>query len=319
MAVRWAIAGPGRIAETVAEEFALVDEAELVAVAARSAEKGQAFADRFGLRSLTFDELFADPSVDAIYLSTPHAFHTDLALRAIEAGKALLVEKAFTTSVEDTRRIVDAARARGVFVMEAMWTRFLPAAQKLRELIADGVLGEVRSVQGDLTAHRDFDPTDRLFDPAQGGGAVFDLGVYCLHFATGLLGRPDRLAVTGGALPNGVEGEAGMLLGYDDGRFATLGISFTTHGPGRMMVLGTQAWVDVPPRFHRMNRLVLHRPGAEPEEITCPPVGKGYTHEIAHVSQCLEQGLTESPIVPLADTVAVQELMAEALAGLQGD
>ena len=314
MTVRWAIAGPGKIAATMAGEFAYAaPDAEVVAVGSRSLANAADFAERFGLVAMTYDELFAAPDVDAVYLATPHAAHTDLALRAIEAGKALLVEKAFTTTVADTRRIVEAARGRGTFVMEALWTRFLPTFEALRGLIADGTLGEVRSVQGDLTAFRPFDPTDRLFAPALGGGAVLDLGVYCLHLATDLLGRPDRLHVVGGRLPNGVEGEAGMLLGYDDGRFATLGIGFTTYGPGRMAVLGTKAWVDIPPRFHRMNRIVLHRPDAAPQEIACPTDGLGYAYELRHASACIAAGLTESPILPLERTVAVQELMADAL------
>ncbi len=318
MAVRWAIAGPGQIARVVAREFAYVaPEATLVAVAGRSGGNARSVADEVGATPMTYDDLFASPDIDAVYLSTPHAFHSDLALRAIEAGKAVLVEKSFTLNSADTRRVVEAARARGTFVMEAMWTRFLPAFTRLRALIADGTLGEVRSVQGDLTAYRDFDPENRLFNPKAGGGAVLDLGVYCVHMATFLLGRPDVVHVVGGQMPNGVDGEAGFLLGYDDGRFSTLGISFKTHGPGRMMMLGTKGWVDIPPRFHRMDRLVLHRPGADPEEISCPRTGVGYSHELKHVSECVTQGLTESPLMPLDDTLLVQEIMDQALEQLR--
>lgn len=316
---RWAIAGPGQIATIMADEFAhAAPAAQLVAVGARPEDNGQAFADRFGLKLLTYDELFAADDIDVVYLSTPHAFHTDLALRAIDAGKALVVEKSFTTTVADTRRIVEAARAKGTFVMEAMWTRFLPAFDKLREIIADGVIGEVRSVQGDLTAYRDYDPVDRLFNPKLGGGVVLDLGVYCLHMAAYLLGRPDSVHTVGGRMPNGVDGEVGMLLGYDDGRFATVGISFKVYGPGRMMVLGTKGWVDIPPRFHRMDRLVLHLPGQPPQEIACPRVGQGYSYELRHVTECVAAGLAESPLVPLEETLVVQELMGEALDQLRG-
>lgn len=319
MKVRWAIAGTGRIATTMAEEFGqLADIAELVAVGTRNPAAARGFAARFGIEARSYDSLFASDDVDAIYLATPHAFHTELALRSIRSGKATLVEKAFTTSLADTQTVVAAARASGSFVMEAMWTRFLPAYNVLRGLVADGVLGEVRSVQGDLSAYREFDPADRLFNADLGGGALFDLGGYCLHFATDLLGAPDQLHVVGGKLPNGVEGEVGMLLGYGDGRFANLGISFKTYGPGRMAVLGTKAWVEVPPRFHRMDRLVLHRPGQEPELIACPPQGLGYSYEVRHVSECLQLGLGESPVVPLADTLLVQDLLERAWQQLHG-
>ncbi|MDQ7994017.1 MAG: Gfo/Idh/MocA family oxidoreductase [Propionicimonas sp.] len=311
---RWGIAGPGRIAATMAAEFVHVPGAELVAVGSRSADRAAAFADRFGIPQAfgSYDDFFA-ADLDAVYLATPHAQHTDLALAAIAAGKAVLVEKSFTTSVADTLAIVDAARARCVFVMEAMWTRFLPAMVELRRMIAAGDLGEVRTIQGDLIAPRDFDPSDRLFDPDLGGGAVFDLGVYVLSFVQQFLGVPDRVHATGGLLPNGVEGEAGILLGWDDGRFASEAISFRVAGPGRQLVAGTDGWVDVKPRFHRAETLVWHPRGAEPQELHFPKRGAGYGHEVEHVNECLADGLLESPVMPLADTIAVQRLMTEVL------
>jgi predicted dehydrogenase len=310
MPVRWAIAGPGRIARIMAAEFPQVEQARLVAVGARPEDHAEAFANGFGLELLGYEELFARDDIDAVYLSTPHAFHTDLALRAIAAGKAVLVEKSFTTRVEDALRIVDAARERGVFVMEGMWTRCLPAMVRLRELVAAGAIGQVRSIQGDLFAHRDFDPADRLFSAALGGGAVLDLGVYVLAFAVDLLGAPDRVQAVGGLMPNGVDGEVGMQLGYADGRFASLAVSFKAHGPGRMMVCGDRGWIDVPPRFHRMEELVLHRAGRSPERLSLPKVSAGYVHELRHASDCIARGMTESPLIPLADTLEVQRLMA---------
>lgn len=143
-----------------------------------------------------------------IYLATPHAQHTELALKAIEAGKALLVEKAFTANVADTTAVIEAARRRGVFAMEAMWTRFLPAVTHLREMVASGELGEIRAVYGDLLAFREFEPSDRLFNPVLGGGAVLDLGVCVISFAQQFLGTPELVHAVGGVYPNGVEGQA---------------------------------------------------------------------------------------------------------------
>ncbi|MFZ0530451.1 MAG: Gfo/Idh/MocA family oxidoreductase [Propionicimonas sp.] len=315
--IRWGIAGPGRIAATIAAEFKHVPDAEVVAVGSRSVERAAAFADRFGIAQAfgSYAELFAS-EVDVIYLATPHAQHTELALAAIEAGKALLVEKSFTTTVEDTQAIIEAARARGVFVMEAMWTRFLPAVTHLRELVASGSLGEVRAVYGDLLAFREFDPVDRLFNPALGGGAVLDLGVYVISFAQQFLGTPDVIHAVGGRFPNGVEGEAGILLGWSDGRFATQAIGFTAPGPGRQVVAGTRGWVEVKPRFHRAEHLSVHLLGEEPLELHLPKTGVGYSHELVHVGECLSRGLTESPVMPLDDTLAVQEVMAEVLGQL---
>lgn len=317
MTVRWGIAGPGRIAATMAAEFAHVPDAELVAVGSRSPERATEFAERFGIPRAfgSYAELFAS-DVDAVYLATPHAQHTALALQAIEAGKALLVEKSFTTSVADTRAIIDAARDKGVFCMEAMWTRFLPAVTWLRELVASGRLGEVRAVYGDLLAFREFEPSDRLFNPALGGGAVLDLGVYVISFAQQFLGTPEVVHAVGGVYPNGVEGEAGILLGWPDGRYSTQAIGFTAPGPGRQVVAGTKGWVEVKPRFHRAEQLSVHLLGEPAEELMLPKTGAGYCHELIHVDECLAAGLTESPVMPLDDTLAVQQVMAEVLSQL---
>ncbi|MBA3019938.1 Gfo/Idh/MocA family oxidoreductase [Propionicimonas sp.] len=317
MTIRWGIAGPGRIAEIVAAEFALVPDAELVAVGSRSAQRAEQFAERFGIAQAygSYAELFA-AEVDAIYLATPHAQHTELALAAIKAGKALLIEKSFTTSVADTTAIIEAARAKGVFVMEAMWTRFLPAITHLRELVASGALGEVRAVYGDLLAFRTYDPADRLFNPELGGGAVLDLGVYVISFVQQFLGTPEVVHAVGGRFPNGVESGAGILLGYPGGRYANQSIDFTAPGPGRQVVAGTLGWVEVKPRFHRASELVVQLTGAERQELSFTNTGAGYTHEIAHVNSCLAAGLTESPVLPLADTLDVQQVMAAVLASL---
>jgi predicted dehydrogenase len=317
VSVRWGIAGPGRIAETVAAEFALVPDAELVAVGSRSLERAGEFAGRFGIPQAfgSYQELFA-ADLDAVYLATPHAQHTELALAAIEAGKALLIEKSFTSSAVDTAAIVEAARARAVFVMEAMWTRFLPAVAHLRELVSSGALGEIRAVYGDLLAFREFDPSDRLFNPELGGGAVLDLGVYVISFAQQFLGTPEVVHAVGGTFANGVESDAGILLGYSGGRYASQSIGFTAPGPGRQVVAGTKGWVEVKPRFHRAEELSIHLLNTEPQELRFAKTGAGYSHELVHVNQCLAAGLTESPVMPLADTVAVQQVMAQVLAQL---
>ena len=309
--VRWGIAGPGRMAAVMTEAFAEVPQGEVVAVGSRSLDRAQAIAAEHGIPRAhgSYDALVTDPEIDAIYVATPHPQHTEIALAAIAAGKPILVEKAFTATLADTERVVESARAAGVFAMEAMWTRFNPAIAHARRIIADGEIGALRGVQGDLTAFRPFDPDDRLFDPALGGGAVLDLGVYVRSFAQHFLGTPDVVHAVGGSFPTGVEGEFGVLLGYRDGRSATLSGGFTAYGPGRMMLLGTHWWIDVHSRFHRSPSLTVWR-GKTPEHLTFPG---GYQYEIAHVGECLAAGRTESPVMPLDDTIAVQRLMADVL------
>ncbi len=312
--IRWGIAGPGRMAALMAEAFPQVANGVLVAVGSRDPHRAEDFAAAHGIPRAhpSYDALVTDPDVDAVYIATPHPQHTDVALAAIDAGKAILVEKAFTATVADTARIIEAAQARGTFAMEGMWTRFNPGVAKIREVLARGDIGQLRAVHGDLTAFRRFDPTDRLFDPGQGGGAVLDLGVYVISFTQHLLGVPDIVHAVGGHFPNGVESEFALLFGYEDGRTATLSGSFTTYGPGRMMLLGTQGWIEVHARFHRTPGITIWR-GAEPEQLR---FDAGYHYEVIHAGECIAAGRTESDIMPLGDTLAVQELMATALAQL---
>ncbi|HVD28331.1 MAG TPA: Gfo/Idh/MocA family oxidoreductase [Mycobacteriales bacterium] len=312
--IRWGVVGPGRIAEKVVEDFAVVDGARAVAVASRSLDRAEGFAARHGLERAygSYAEILADPDVDVLYVATTHPQHHAIALGALRAGKALLIEKAFTATTAGTAEIVDVARQTGVFVMEAMWTRFQPAIVALRDLVADGAIGEVRSVQADLGVAKEYDPADRLFDLAQGGGALLDLGVYVVSFAQMLLGTPERVVAAGSLFPSGADAEATLLLDYGDGRSAALMTSLRNALPGQARVFGTAGWIDVLPRFHHPTTFVLHRAGAEPETISRQPLGAGYAHELIEVTDCLRAGRAESAEMPLADTFAVQKVLGDA-------
>ena len=322
--VRWGVVGPGTIARGVARD--LVDHVKggvLHAVASRSHERARAFADELGapVAHGSYAALLSDDDVDVVYLATPHRQHHQVALAAVQAGKPLLVEKAFTCTLAGAQEVVEAARAAGVFVMEAMWTRVQPAVVRLREMVASGELGEVRSVRADLGLHRPFEADHRLFDPAQGGGALLDLGVYPVSFGQMVLGgRARGVTVVGGHARNGVDDEATVLARYDDDRQAVASCSLRARLPGSAAVFGTDAWVEVPPRFHHPDRLVVHRREgegeAEPEEVVLPARGSGYSHELDEVQRCLREGLPESPAVPLDDTLAVMEVLEQALHGL---
>ncbi|HYH27014.1 MAG TPA: Gfo/Idh/MocA family oxidoreductase [Blastococcus sp.] len=312
--IRWGVVGPGRIAENVVRDFAVVPDARAVAVASRSQERADAFAARHGLDRAygSYAEIIADPDVDVLYVATPHPQHHAIALAALRAGKALLVEKSFTATTAGAVEVIDLARRTGVFTMEAMWTRFQPAVVAARELIADGAIGEVRSVQADLGVAREYDPADRLFAMELGGGALLDLGVYVVSFAQMLLGTPERVVATGSLFPSGADAEAALLLDYGDGRSASLLTSLRGALPGQARVFGTSGWIDVLPRFHHPQTFVLHRAGAEPEQITRQQTGTGYAHELIEVTECLRAGRTESAVMPLTDTLAVQDVLGRA-------
>ena len=313
--VRWGIVGPGRIAEKVVGDFAHVPDAVVTAVASRSADRAQAFADRHGIGRAhgSYRAIIDDPDVDVLYLATPHPQHHAIGLAAARAGKALLVEKAFTATLAGAESLVAAVTEHGVFAMEAMWTRFQPAVVLARELIADGAIGEVRSVQADLGVTRDFDPADRIFARELGGGALLDLGVYPISFAQMILGNPTTVTAHGSLEPSGVDAEVSVLLGFGDGRSATAMCSLHSPMPGHARIFGSTGWIDVLPRFHHPESIVLHRGGADAERFDRPALGAGYSHELIEVTNGIVGGKQQSSVMPLSDTVEVQRVLEVAL------
>lgn len=311
-AVRWGVVGPGRIASKVVQDFPHVSGAEVVAVASRSAERAKAFAAEYDIARAhdSYQAILDDDGVDVLYIATPHPQHRAIALAALRAGKAVLVEKAFTVTPAATREIAATAAEVGRFAMEAMWTRFQPAIVRLCELVGDGAIGTVESVQADLGVRASTDPLDRFYNPVLGGGALFDVGVYPISFAQMVLGNPATVHAHGVLDESGVDIEEAVQLGYPDGRSAALLASLRCALPGQARVFGTEGWIDVLPRFHHPDTIVLHR-GGEPETIVCPPVGGGYSHELREVTECIAAGVLESDVMPLADTIAVQDVMGE--------
>lgn len=321
MTVRWGIVGPGRIAGKVVGDFPHVPGAEVVAVASRSIDRAEAFAAEHGITRAhgAYRDLLDDPDVDVLYVATPHPQHRAIALAALRAGKAVMVEKTFTVTPAATREIAAVAAETGVFAMEAMWTRFFPVVVRMRELLADGAVGEVRAVQVDLGVRNPLTPGDRFVRPDLGGGALFDLTVYPVSFAQMVLGTPTSVAARGVVTADGVDLEESVLLGFDSGATATLTATLRCATPGQARVFGTDGWIDVLPRFHHPDTIVLHRGGRDAEEITLPHVGGGYAHELREVTDCVAAGRRESAAMPLADTVTVQDVLGAVAAQLGMD
>lgn len=313
--VRWGIVGTGSIANAVVGDFQFVPSAELVAVGSRTQTSADAFAKRHGLAKAfgSYRALIESPDVDVVYIATPHPMHRDIALAAIEAGKAVLVEKAFTATAQGAREVVDAARARGVFCMEAMWTRFQPVVAAAREVVAWGRIGDVIAVQGDLYAQRHYEPGDRLFEKDLGGGAILDLGVYVVNFAQAFLGDVKAVDAMTRLYPTGVDKAASINLTHATGGLSSLACGFDGPGPGRMSIVGTKGWIEVEPRFHHPTTISIHRAGVLPRIIEARPLGRGYSHELAEVTRCVEESLTESLTMPLSDTLEVMRVLETCL------
>ena len=311
--IRWGIIGTGGIAAAFAADLKLLRDAQVVAVGSRSQESADNFGSRFGIprRYPTYEQLVQDPDVDAVYVSTPHPWHHPNALLAIRAGKAVLVEKPFTINAKEARELVSEARARGTFLMEAMWTRHLPHIVALREILAQGRLGAVRSVMADHGQWFTKDAAHRLFAPELGGGALLDLGVYPISFASMILGTPTTITAVSDQAFTGVDAQTGVLMQYEGGQHAVLFTSLETRTPNWACVNGTEARIEIDGVFYSPSRFRLVTRDGEVEQFDFPHEGHGLRHQAATVGRCLRAGLTESDALPLDESVAIVETMDE--------
>ncbi|GAA2404910.1 Gfo/Idh/MocA family oxidoreductase [Streptomyces glaucosporus] len=311
--IRWGILATGGIARAFAGDLATLPEGEILAVGSRSEESARRFAAEHGIPRAygSWTDLAADPDVDVVYVATPHSAHLEAATVCLEAGKAVLCEKPLTLNLAQARQMVELARRRGVFLMEAMWTYCNPVVRRMLDLIADGAIGEVRSVHADFGIVAPVDATHRLRDPRLGGGALLDLGIYPVSFAHLVLGAPASVAAWAHLTPEGVDETTGVLLGYDSGAVATLSCSIASATPTVAAVSGTRGRIELPHGFFQPESFRLHREGRETEEVRVPEARSagGYTHEAAEVMRCLREKETESPLVPLDGTLAVMETM----------
>ncbi len=309
--MRWGVLATGGIAARFTAEVRELPDAEVVAVASRSEASAKEFAGRFGIPRAygEWAGLVNDPEVDVVYVATPHSAHRTAAGLALAAGKPVLCEKPFTLNVREAEELVSLARERGLFLMEAMWTYCNPVIRRLLEIIRDGAIGDIRTIQADFGFPGPADPTHRLRDPALGGGALLDLGVYPISFAHLLLGEPDRVQAEALLSPEGVDLNTGILLGWDSGATALLSCSLTSPTPVTATVSGTTGRIEIPSGFFSADRFTLHRPDTEPEEFTADGGLYGLQYEAAEVMRCLRSGETESPLVPLNGTLAVMRTL----------
>ena len=312
--IRWGFLGAGGIAASMAADLHHGNNM-LYAVAARDADRAAAFAARFGASHSHGDYLSVveDPEVDIVYIATTHPFHREQALMAIDAGKHVLIEKPLTLNAPHAREVLTAASDKGVFAMEAVWMRANPLILKAQELVAQGVIGDVVAVHADFSIEVGFDPAHRLFDLANGGGALLDLGVYPMHFASLFLGRPDTQQVLGTLSPTGSDATVALQWGYDSGATAQLRCATTAWTPGRATIAGTAGSISVEPWFLNPARLVVT---TSEGESRVDGEETAYGPQIEEVERCLRAGLLESPRVPHADTIAILELIDQARADL---
>ena len=308
--VRWGILGTGTIAAAFAEALALLPDARLVAVGSRAAASAEAFGARFSIprRHASYEALAADPDVDVVHVATPNGLHRGHALLCLEAGKAVLCEKPLAVTAREAADMVGCARRRGLFLMEAMWTRFLPVVREVRERVAAGAIGRPLMLAADFGFAADSD-AGILFDPALGGGALLDVGVYGVSLSSWLLGRPDRIAALATLGPSGVDETIAATLGFPGGALASIEASICAETAQEATVTGTAGRIRLHAPWWRASRATLVRAGRADEEIVRPFEGSGYQLEAAEVGRCLRAGKRESEVMPLDESVSIMETL----------
>ncbi len=310
--LKWGIIGTGGIAHAFAADLELTDSGTVAAVGSRNLATAEAFGH--GRPHGSYEDLVNDPEVDVVYVATPHPMHHANAKLALEAGKPVLVEKAFTMNAAEARDLVQLARSKGLFLMEAMWTRFLPHIETIRELLLEGALGELVTVTADHGQWFPHDPEFRLFKPELGGGALLDLGVYPISFASMVLGTPERIVSVSTPAFTGVDGTTSMLFMHAGGRHALLNCTSSAVSPTTAAIVGTEARIEIERTWYAPTSFTLTPRVGEPRRFAPEVPGHGLRFEADEVARCLAEGLLESPLLPLDETVSIMETMDAVLA-----
>ncbi len=311
--IRWGILGCGKIANKFASDLKFVQDAELKAVASRSAAKLESFA-REHQAPLAFDSyegLVTCADVDAIYVATPHGLHYEHVLLCVNHNKSVLCEKAFALNLRQAREMVELARNKKVFVMEAFWTKFIPQYQAVIDIFRSGRLGKVKLIQADFGFKAPEPKAQRLYDPMLGGGSLLDIGIYPVFLAQSVLGRPTEVHALISPFESGVDEQCVMTLKFSDGALAVLSSTFAADTPVEAMIAGTEGRVVMRNRFHNAQatvELVMGKQEPEIIEVHTEP-GFGYQFEIRHVNECLRKGLVESPVMTHDDTLMLMETL----------
>lgn len=323
--VRWGILSTGYIANLFAEGLTAVDDAEIRAVGSRSQSSAETFGERWDIpnRHASYEALAHDPDVDVIYIGTPHPYHFEHTLLCLEAGKHVLIEKPFAMNARQARRMIELARSKDLFLMEAMWTRFLPAMVQVREWLDAGAIGEVELVRANLSFMAGFDPASRLFAPELGGGALLDVGIYPISFASMIFGTPKTIASTACLGQTGTDDRSAYLLGYEGGKTALLSSAVRLGVPVEAEIIGTQGYIRlhepwINPRVVTLatpaapgveSRLIFEGNVFDTQTMHLPTQGNGYNYEAIEVGECLRAGRRESRVMPLDESLAIMETL----------
>lgn len=311
--IRWGILATGAIAATFTEDLLLLDDAEVAAVGSRTPEAARAFADRFGIPRAhgSWAELAADPEVDIVYVATPHSAHLEAAALCLDAGKAVLCEKPITLNTAQAEDLIRRARENNVFLMEAMWTRTVPAVLQTMEIIRNGGIGDVLLVQADFSIPLGVaDPAHRVRDPRLGGGALLDIGIYPVALSQLVLGSPSTIQAAATLTDQGVDETTALTLTHESGALSALTCSIAADGTFTASIAGTKGRIDFRRPWTAPTGFTLTT-GETSTWFDVPYLGHGMAHEAIEAQRCLREGLLESPLAPWSETLGVMATMDE--------
>ncbi|GAB3465241.1 Gfo/Idh/MocA family oxidoreductase [Massilia terrae] len=311
--VRWGILSTGRIARAFANALKDTPGAVLHAVASRDLASAQAFAQEFGAAKAygSYQELADDTDVELVYIGTPHTLHARDALMALKAGKGVLCEKAFTVNRREAEEVVALARSKKLFLMEAMWSRFLPALAEVRRIIDSGEIGPARTITADFGFYSEAGPEHRLFNPALGGGALLDLGIYPLSLSAALLGPVESVRAQAELGPTGVDLQTAFTLKHRGGGISACSCSVAARTPCELTVSGTRGQVRMNTRFHQATSITVTLDDGSSRTIPTPFTGNGYSYEAIEAQRCYLAGLLESPHMTHGETLEQMGVMDE--------
>lgn len=338
--VRWGILGAGKIAQKFAAALNDLPDAKLVAVGSRALDRAKSFGQQFHALNCyaSYAELANDPEVDVVYVATRHPRHKEDALLALRAGKAVLCEKPLAINAAEAKEVIQFARRKNLFLMEAMWTRFFPLMVKLRQMLREKIIGEPRMLIADFGFRAEFDAASRLFNPADGGGALLDVGIYPVALSSMIFGAPSKIVSLARLGTTGVDEESAVLLQHAGGELALLGCALRTNMPQEAIIMGSAGQIRLHspwwrPRsmtvtidqgvrpFERRKHLNLNLPFGRPISLSLaaragsekilelPFEGNGYRYEAAEVMSCFREKKLESPIMPLDESLSIMRTL----------
>jgi len=309
--LKWGIIGAGNIARRFAQAVNAIDEAELWAVSSRSFERAKQFALEYGAKCFysSYEELVNAQEINAVYISTLHPFHYDHALMALKAKKPVLCEKPLVMNSKQAKQLIAVAKENKTFLMEAMWTRFLPVTRQVVKWVQEGMIGEVRMLNASFGFVAEWNPESRVLNKELGGGALLDVGVYTVSYAAMLFGtQPTEIKSIVNIGATGVDEQAAIIMKYDTGQMAVLECAICTNFMNQAEIIGTEGRIVIP-SFFGATEAILYRNGKEPEHINIPHKVNGFEYQINEVIECVSKYKLESDIMPLKESLEIMRIM----------